>query len=87
MDVPRRDSEACLLEQRRDAAFADIDAEIRAHMDQARCAHCKSLPLAANAGITKLQTEKATNAYNVKYFEQGRAKLQAMNAVKPRVSS
>ncbi len=54
---------------------ASFDAEIRRHMEQARCANCKSLPLSANAGIAKLQTEKTANSYNVKYFEQGKVRL------------
>ncbi len=57
----------------------DFDAEIRRHMDQARCTSCKALPIAANAGIAKLQSEKTANSYNVKYLEQGKKTLAALD--------
>lgn len=58
---------------------AEFDAEIKRHMDQARCVTCKALPLSANAKITRLQSEKTANSYNVKYFEQGKVRLQALD--------
>lgn len=53
----------------------EFDAEIRKLMELARCSQCKSLPLSANSGIAKLQSEKTANSYNVKYLEQGKKRL------------
>ena len=57
----------------------DFDKQIRQLMDQSRCEKCRSLPLTANAGIAKLQQEKQANSYSVKYFEQGTARLKALD--------
>lgn len=57
----------------------EFDAEIRRLMDQSRCTHCKALPLSANSGIAKLQSEKTANGYNVKYFEQGQKALALLD--------
>ncbi len=57
-----------------------FDTEIRRFMEQSRCSSCKALPLTANAGIARLQQEKTVNAYNVKYFEDGKTQLRLLAA-------
>ncbi len=53
----------------------EFDAEIRKLMEAARCEKCRSLPLSVNAGVSKLQSEKTANSYNVNYLEQGKKRL------------